>query len=265
MEHYLSFNGKSSRDFGITISGSGTYTKPARRVERVVIPGRNGELTISDGSWENVIITYPCFAFRNFPAKMDWISAWLLAPAGYCRLEDTYHPEHFRYATFHGGIEPTAATLNRHGRFDLQFNCKPMKYLKNGFQWMRQANNTFVNPTGFPAKPIIAMSGLHGARILEINGTRVKVGARAGSDTSVAFNNIYLDCETWEAYEAKDTPNINTGIVYDYVKSQNELVELLDEKYPELAGGSNTVNCKTINTGYEALADLYIMPRWWVL
>lgn len=253
MEHYLSFNGKSSRDFGITISGSGTYTKPARRVERVVIPGRNGELTISDGSWENVIITYPCFAFRNFPAKMDWISAWLLAPAGYCRLEDTYHPEHFRYATFHGGIEPTAATLNRHGRFDLQFNCKPMKYLKNGFQWMGVANHAFVNPTGFPAKPLIRIKG-PGIRMLTINGTRVRVGASTpGGDTPVNYDEMYLDCDTWEAYGSKPTDNMN------------KYVELQDEVYPVLAAGENEVTCVNPNIGTDVIAGVKIMPRWWVL
>ena len=253
MEHYISFNGKSSKDFGITISGSGTHIKPARRVERIDIPGRNGQLTVSDGTWENVIITYPCFAFNNFLAKMDWIGAWLLAPAGYCRLEDTYHPEHFRMAEYYGGIEPTASTLNRHGKFELSFNCKPMKYLKNGFQWMYAEEDTFVNLTGFPSKPIFKISGRNGAQVLTVNGTRVKVGAYAGSSTSVTYDEINLDCEAWEAYGTETTENMN------------HLVELLDERYPELKSGYNEVTCESLNTGSDTLSGVQIMPRWWML
>lgn len=243
MEHYISFNGKSSRDFGITISGSGTYKKPARRVERIDIPGRNGQLTVSDGSWENVIITYPCFAFNNFPAKMDWIGAWLLAPAGYCRLEDTYHPEHFRLAEYYGGIEPTAGTLNRHGKFELSFNCKPMKYLKNGFQFLDVANNTFVNPSGFPSKPIIKLLGRE--QILTVNDTRIKI-SQYGAEMN-------LDCDTWEAYGSDESVNLN------------RYVELLDERYPELKAGLNIIRSNAVDTGEEINTGIQIKPRWWVL
>lgn len=248
MEHYLTFNGKSSIDYGIKISGSGTYNKPARRVERFDIPGRNGQLTVSDGSWENVIITYPAFAFNDFPAKMDWLGGWLLAPAGYCRLEDTYHPEQFRMAEYYGGIEPTAATLNRHGTFELSFNCKPQKYFKNGQAWMAAQNNTFVNPTGFPAKPLLKITG-PGIRLITVNGVRVKVG-ESGPDTGVAYDEMYVDCETWEAYTA--------------TQSMNAYLELMDEKMVELQAGSNEITCVDRN-GSDVMAALKIMPRWWTL
>ena len=252
MDNYLSFNGRSSLDFGITISGSGTYKKPARIVERFKIPGRNGELTVSDGSFENVDITYPCFIFGNFPARMDWLSSWLLSGAGYYRLEDTYHPEHFRLAQFIGGINPEPTTLNRHGRFELTFNCKPQKFLKSGELWHSvPSDKRFVNPTGFIMKPLIEIAG-DGIRSLTVNDTVVNVGAVPGTDTGVTYNNMYLDCDTWEAYD-------------DEGNNMNQYVELKNEKYPELLPGDNTVILKNRWNDDITAGAIRIMPRWWVI
>lgn len=247
MNNYFTFNGHNSLEYGITISGSGTYNKPARVVERFKIPGRNGELTVSDGSFENTSLTYPCFIFGNFPARMDWLSSWLLSGAGYFRLEDTYHPEHFRMAEFTGPIEPEPTTLNRHGRFELTFNCKPQKFLKSGELWHNVQAESFVNPTGFNAKPLIEFTG-PGVKTLTVNDTRVRIGAvEPGGSIAVGYALMYLDCDTWEAYDQSGS-------------NMNRYIELLDGSYPELKPGANTVRRSGGTEGF-----VRIMPRWWMI
>ena len=71
---YLTFNGKNSAEFGVWISGGGTYNAPARDVEMVSVPGRNGDISYDNGRFQNVAVTYPAFISRKtFPIKcLDW-------------------------------------------------------------------------------------------------------------------------------------------------------------------------------------------------
>ena len=47
MINYLVIDGKPSLDFGLVISGAGTFTSPQKRYEEVDIPGRNGKLLLN--------------------------------------------------------------------------------------------------------------------------------------------------------------------------------------------------------------------------
>ena len=51
MINWFIFDGKNSRDYGIYISGSGTFNAPEMDITTVEIPGRNGDLTISNNGF----------------------------------------------------------------------------------------------------------------------------------------------------------------------------------------------------------------------
>ena len=87
---FLIYNGKSSREFGLYVSGSGTFNAPQRDIETIEIPGRNGTLTIDKKRFKNISIPYPAFIREKFRAYTDAAREWLLADAGYRRLEDSY-------------------------------------------------------------------------------------------------------------------------------------------------------------------------------
>ena len=63
---YFVFAGKSSLDFWARISGNGTHHAPERHIETVIVPGRNGDLTISDDRYGTVDQTYDGFIVDNF-------------------------------------------------------------------------------------------------------------------------------------------------------------------------------------------------------
>ena len=71
---YLSFAGKSSKDFLLYLSGPGVYDSPAVDVESTSVPGRNGDI-ISENAragrrrYQNVDIKYEAFFFNGLPAK----------------------------------------------------------------------------------------------------------------------------------------------------------------------------------------------------
>ena len=95
--HIFKYGSKSSRDFGIAISGQDTWKKPVPRMERITVPGRNGDIITFDGSYENINILYHCGIQRHFDLKYTALMNYLLSCPGYNRLEDSYHPDVYRH------------------------------------------------------------------------------------------------------------------------------------------------------------------------
>lgn len=133
MINFFTFNGQSSLDFGVTISGGGTFDSPARSMEAVSVPGRNGDLMVDNGRYDNVEITYTAFIAHDFKKNFDAFRAWMLSNPGYHRLEDTYHPEEYREAAFISSLNPEmVGSYCKAGEFEITFNCKPQRFLKSG-------------------------------------------------------------------------------------------------------------------------------------
>ena len=132
MNQNLTFGGVNTADYGIYLTGAGTFSAPERDVEYVAVPGRNGDLLIDNGRWRNIEVTYPANIPREFEYRLPEYRARICAKRGYQRLEDTYHPDEYRMASFTSGLQPKPTPLNNGGQFDLVFNCKPQRYLKSG-------------------------------------------------------------------------------------------------------------------------------------
>ena len=259
MANKLVFNGISSEDIGIGISGSGTYVKPRRRVEHYKVPGRNGELTVSDGSYENINLVYECYAFNDFPIKMDALASWLLSTSGYARLEDTYHPNHYRLAEFVGPIEPTPTTLNMHGTFKLEFNCRPEKFLKSGeFFYKLGENREIFNPTAFCAKPLIKIDYAAWSMFAIVGKhNRKSVDNTLFIQPYDSNEPLYLDCETYEAYYI-DENNHKIRV--------NSAVQLTGGEYPIISPGKNTIDFTDIDDWTsKRTGNIDIQYRWWEL
>ena len=71
MKNFIIFNGQSLRDFGVYISGLNTYNAPSRDVDSVKVPGRNGTLTMDNGRYNNINVTYPAFICNNYDARVE--------------------------------------------------------------------------------------------------------------------------------------------------------------------------------------------------
>lgn len=132
----FTYNGVNSADYGLYISGDYVYNAPSRVYEMVDIAGRNGQLAIDQGRFENIEVTYPAFIFAEtqteFAQRLREIRAWLMSPVGYQRLEDTYHPDEFRLGIYKSGLEAEPIFYNKAGRFELIFDCKPQRFLFSG-------------------------------------------------------------------------------------------------------------------------------------
>ena len=235
MMNFFTFADQSSVDFGIYISGDGTFNAPERDVTTYSIPGRNGDLIVDNGRFLNISLAYQAFIPFGFPLKAERIRLWLKSKTGYQRLEDTYHPEFFRMAYMANTIDFKPKVLNRSAEFTLNFICQPQRWLKTGELPINinQSGARIFNAY-MPSLPIFKVYG-SGSGALVVNQTTVVI-----KDIS---EYMMIDCDIQNAY--KGTVNQNQNISAPV--------------FPELQSGENTIAWSGNITGVE------IVPRWWTI
>lgn len=237
MKHTIVFNYKSLADYGVYISGKGVFNAPERDTESVQIPGRNGELTIDNGRYKNLALTYPAFIIRDFKENVQGLRNYLLSQKGYVRLEDDYYPEEFRLAKWTGAFETDPIEELYAANFNLTFSCYPQRFLKSGEQPIEitAASATINNGNLTTALPLIRA---YGTGSFSIGGIAVQITSASGYTD--------IDCDLQEAYKDTLATNCNGNIV------------LTNGKFPELVPGENTITL-------SGITKLEIVPRWWQL
>lgn len=234
MMNYLTFGKINTKNFNAFVSGESTFVTAERDIEVIPIPGRNGTLSVDNGRFHNVSIVYPCFIVDSFRANYDALRAAFLSESGYNKLIDTYDPDHYRRARYTAAIDPEMTQLNRHGKFDLAFDCDPRRFLVSGDKVVTfSANGSIKNPTLYNALPFIRA---YGTGYFEISGVRVTI-------TSAS---IYtdIDCELQEAY--KGSTNCNGNITLD------------NGEFPKLIPGINQVTI-------SGISRIELTSRWWTI
>lgn len=236
MRNWFTFNGKSSKDFGVYISGLNTFGAPERDISTISISGRNGDLTLDNGRYKNIDISYPAFIFDRFDNNIEGLRNFLLSQKGYQRLEDTYHPNEYRMARYKGGFSAKVIDELYAGEFDLTFDCYPQRYLKSGEQVITiTTDSSIYNEYMQIAKPLIRA---YGTGTFTIGDISVQI--------TTADDYTDIDCELQEAYKDDLTTNCNANIV------------LLNGDFPSLTSGDNEITL-------DGITQLEIEPRWWIL
>lgn len=159
----LTFDGESSRNYGVYITGEAVFNAPARAVEMITIPGRNGAFALDKGHFENIEVTYPAGIYadneEDFAEAISDFRNFLCSRSGYCRLTDDYNADEYRLAIYKSGLEVEPAQLKA-GEFNITFECKPQRFLTSGETAVTVANNgTITNPTLFDSKPLLLCDG----------------------------------------------------------------------------------------------------------
>lgn len=198
------FDGVSAEEMGLRIERYPIIHKPRKRLTPVTVPGRNGSLHISDGSYEDIVIRYECW-WKNKSASYSTgrtaheIAQWLYAAPVGARLEDTYDSSVFRTATFQGPLD-IENILDRYGRVTLEFQCRPQAWLKvaeTPFTFTK-SGGFLNNPTSWATKPLIHVVGAISGRLQVGSSTLLLVFPDS------ATHDIWIDCEEQEAWEIVD-------------------------------------------------------------
>ena len=237
MNHYFIFDGVDSRDFLTDICEQNAYDAPARVYAWKSIPGRIDPLLIDEGSYSIVPMGYSVIMADHFRQHIDRLRNALLTRVGCKRLEDTYHPDEFYQAVYTGGFEVTTTPHTTVGRFVLNFERKPQRWLKSGEDaYTCEDSLVLVNPELTIAKPLIRV---YGEGTLTINGNEITVAYPSGQ------NPEYIDIDS----EIED--------VYKGQENHNSAVTFPDRHFPVLLPGENEIVCGGLTCE--------ITPRWWRL
>lgn len=241
--NYLQFDDVKSSDFGIYISGEGTFNAPERRGEMVNIAGRNGGFFMDEGVFKNIEVTYPAFNYEpdlaTFRQKLATFRNALNAKSGYMRLTDTFHPDEFRLAVFRDAFEVKPVMYNTASELDITFDCKPQRFLVSGeTPTTFTASGTITNPEKFASSPLLEIVG---NGLVTIGDYSFEVSANTGT--------VYVDADIMEAY------SISGGVLVP----ENGNIVYTNHKPPKIDPGTVSV---TLGAG---ITSVKITPRWWRL
>lgn len=227
--NYISFNNQSSADFGLYVAEKDIYSAPAYDQQFVSVPGRNGDVVIDNGRYNNADVSYTCYC-KNLSANVSHIKLWLCQP-GYFKLTDSYDPLYFRYAAFASKLK-IDEMLRNVGKAQLVFNCKPFRYSLSGQnRTTLTASGTIRNPESFASLPYIKITG-SGAVTLNI-------GSKAYSFTSIPTY-LEVDSELMCCYKGSTLYNNRIGFT----------------EFPVLLPGNNNISW----TG--SVSKVEIIPNW---
>ena len=210
----LHFGKVSSVEYGVYIFGGGIYKRPERRVNKYTIPGRSGDLTIDEGAFNNVEVTYQCILTDKFSDNYNAFLSALYAPFGYQRLEDSFDLTHYRQALFRSATDPKPGVNGEYGTFELKFDAKPQRWIKGSDSFteipvIHDTNNMYIgiveNPTQYDAYPILRIVGDGNVAIVGHYNRQYPVSVQSKViSIDESFRQIYpqldYDCETEESY-----------------------------------------------------------------
>lgn len=241
MSGYFNYGGVSTADFGIYTTGDATYNIVNRNFDKQSVVGRSGDILIDGGNYPNVEVTYHCGmeAEEGINEKLEAFAAALMTAKGYQRLQDSYHPDIFRMGVVLNPMmitpyRPNNGLAHRAASFDVVFNCKPQKFLESGYTELTLQNGgTVTNPTAYPSKPILIVSG---SGTLTISSQTITI------DSSCPSSDVTIDCELMDAYSGQTNLNKYVTLPIDDIV---------------LGGGDNTIQMNGVTAK--------MIPRWWKL
>ena len=234
----FSFDGTSSRNYGVYITGQGVFNAPERNVEMVEIPGRDGAYALDKGNFNNIEVTYPASIVADtsadFADAVSDLRNFLCSKVGYCRLEDEYNPNEYRMAIYKSGLEVSHEGLQT-GEFDIVFECKPQRWLTSGeSKQTLTSGNAITNPTLFPSRPQLQVYG-YGDIAIGNDGTITVANTTLGS-ILIPNDNGTLDLS-----------NMNTGDSFT-VSGANAVITYQADRYEIMSNASITSasNCSAV-------------------
>lgn len=267
--NYLQFDDVKSSDYGIYISGEATFDAPKRSVETISIPGRNGDLVIDQGRFENIVVSYPAFNFeedlQNFRDKLTGLRSGLCSKVEYQKLTDTFHPDEFRLGVYKEGLEVKPIMYNTAANFDIKFDCKPQRFLVSGEDPIVLTSGALItNPTLFYAKPLLKVKGNGTVKIepyeFIVSGNTGEIWIDSELMESYKLVHVLQNLTDEELVDIQDENGVDIQVSKEATpEAMDALIEFVNYVYPQIKPGDVPV---WISSGIE---ELTIIPRWWRL
>ena len=228
---------KSYDDMHLIITDTPSRVSPARRISSIDVSGRNGNILIDEGCFENGEVKYSVALIPgefDMPLAVRKIRRWLQGDVGYFKLSDTYDPNYY-YLACYTGILDIADKLGKLGETTLTFTTKPFRYRNDGEnELVISAETTIFNPEDWESTPYIKIIG-NGNITLSIN------------NSSFGFTDvneyIEIDGDIQSCYKGTTLQNSKTSFI----------------SFPKFCSGKNNISF------VGNVTKIIILPRWCTL
>jgi predicted phage tail component-like protein len=183
-------NNNSFGDFGLAIEHRPIIPVPKRRINQIVVPGRNGSLTEDEGTYEDMEIPVN-FAFvnkENVYEQSRTIVNWLNGTISDNHLIFSDDPDYYYKVKFvrTSDIERFMIIV---GKFTATFVCEPFKYSVYDDSTVITTPCTLYNTGTVFSEPVIKVYG-SGNIALTINGRSFSV---SGINQYVTIDSVFQD------------------------------------------------------------------------
>ncbi len=191
----------SSEEMGLVVSKTPTISKGKRNIEKLVIPGRSGFLTIDQGTYESFIIPVECH-FNKGVTNQDEILAWL---DGSGKL--SFDNERRWEAVIVNSIS-LEKVIGFYRSFLIQFECQPISESITEYTFMVEDNPTTLNISGATAQmePVIEITGSGDVQVNINNKTFYLYG----------IEGKYILDSKWKIITDEEGNNTSNKMLYDF-------------------------------------------------
>jgi len=227
------YGGFRSDTAGLLVERRHTLGLPERDIEKISIPGRNGDVLIDHGSYQNVRVSYDCAARDN--AALELLKQALTAGGGYRLLTDSFSPWQ-RMALYASALDVEELILQRAFRFTVAFDCKPQRWHDRAQAIAGVTVVTVMRPAGYTqGDPRIEITGT-GPVTLTMPQGNIALGTLTGL--------AVIDSEAMVAFRV-NTDGTRTAIDVPF--------------WPRLTAQSTTI------TSTGGVTGINVHPRWWAI
>ena len=238
---YFIYNGISSKDFGIKIKKNGinNFSSPQRSYENILVPGRNGELFIDNGNYENFILNIDCCLDarrHNLNEVSRNIKSWLQSDLKYKKLILSTDDEVYYEAICNNKLDISQVFRN-FGESIISFSCKPFKKVIYGENKIVLTSQKNIINNYMTSNPHIKVVG-NGDITININNQNLIL---KGVEDEIEVDSDIMNC-----YKTVDS----------IITNQNNKMY---SEFPVIEEGRNNISW----TGN--VTRLEIIPRWAVL
>ena len=218
-QSFFIWNGADCRNKGVTVAAPAQIVRGEERVSHVTIPGRAGELTLTEGDdiYQSYIQTMTIQVKGGYRVReiLNWLKG-----SGYITFSG--EPDRRQKARVIGAV-----SLNRHSRNgdywtgEAQFYCEPLKELLSpAVTEITSSGSSVMNAGDVRSKPKITATASGTSMTITANGKTLTI---TGLTSAVQY---IIDCEAGMVTNAAGTENLTAN------SSGN---------FPELAPGANEV------------------------
>lgn len=199
MKPYFIWKGESTEDYKITINKLPDLIRPAERVNKIIIEGRNGFLTDSYGTYEELIKSCECTI--EYTDNLDYICNWL---TGSGEVIFSSESDKVYQATIINSI-PFSKVTKFLSTFIIQFDCQPLKLSLSEKIKQLLTPSVIMNYGTIETEPVISIYG-SGNVILSVNDNLIEL---MDIQDLVVIDSIIMDCY-------KDDSLLNNKMIGDF-------------------------------------------------